>query len=388
MVRSHVVVRMGKICGLFRLFVGLFAFIVNDAGGGSVSAAETDGNLSVDDSRCLLLVTLDGLRPEELFTGADRRLIDKEIGGVELPQEVLNRFWDEDPKARREKLMPFFWQVIARHGQVFGDPAASSAVKVTNGRYFSYPGYQEILCGFPDDEIDSNDKQHNRNVSVLEWLHQRSGFAGQVAAFASWDVFPFILNQPRSGIYVNAGWQDLDVVASQERRDLLNQGQRELPHFWSGVRWDHITFAGAMEYLQVKEPRVLYLALGETDDWCHSERYDLYLDAARRADAYLRTLWEFVQQSPRYRGKTSMLITTDHGRGDGREGWKNHNADLPGSDRIWIGVMGPHTPPLGVREAVQATQAQVAASAALLLNHDYTSASAKIAEPLPDIVEE
>ena len=29
---------------------------------------------------------------------------------------------------------------------------------VTNGMFFSYPGYNETLCGFPDPRIHSNDK--------------------------------------------------------------------------------------------------------------------------------------------------------------------------------------------------------------------------------------
>ena len=142
-----------------------------------------------------------------------------------------------------------------------------------------------------------------------------------------------------------------------------------------------------MEYVKLKSPRVLYLALDETDDWCHSGRYDLYLEAAYRADRYLRKLWEFTQSHQSYRNKTSILITTDHGRGDGREGWKNHGTDLPGSERIWIAVMGPDTPALGIRENVQATQGQVAASAAQLLGYDYCSNNQKVAESLPGIVE-
>jgi len=67
-------------------------------------------------ARHVWLVTLDGLRPQELFTGADRRLIDKEIEGVKDVEALGRRFLHEDAEVRRERLMPFFWEVIARQG--------------------------------------------------------------------------------------------------------------------------------------------------------------------------------------------------------------------------------------------------------------------------------
>lgn len=336
--------------------------------------------------RYLWCVTIDGLRPEEVFTGADKRLIDKEIGGVDDVQQTLEKFWHTDAVRRREKLLPFFWKVLAKQGQVFGSTDHDSVVVVKNKRYFSYPGYQEILCGFPDDAIDSNDKINNKNTTVLEWLARKPRYSGKVAAFASWDVFPYILNAERSGIDVNAGWQEIEVAKSEVAKDLINRNIREIPHYWRGARFDALTFQAAMQYLEVKQPSILYLALDETDDWCHDGRYDLYLEAARRCDRYLQTLWDYAQNSEKYRDKTSLILTTDHGRGNGREGWKNHGNDLPGSERIWMAVIGPATPSLRVRSGVQATQGQYAASAAQLVGEDFTTHSPDIAPPLPEIV--
>jgi hypothetical protein len=254
---------------------------------------------------------------------------------------------------------------------------------VTNGRFFSYPGYSELLCGFGDPAIDSNDKRPNQNISVLEFLHGLPGYRGRVAAFTSWDVFPFILNQARSGLPVNSGWQPL--AAQHQSSDLaaLDDLARELPRMWPAVRYDVFTWQGALAHLKAKQPRVLYVSLGETDDWAHEGRYDLYLDAARRNDRYIQSLWETAQSLPQYAGKTSLVITTDHGRGDGREGWKSHGVDYAGSDRIWIFVLGPDTPPLKVRSDLSVTQSQVAATVAWLLGEDFTQVDSRIAPPLP-----
>jgi cephalosporin-C deacetylase-like acetyl esterase len=336
----------------------------------------------------VILVTMDGLRWQELFTGADSRLLGRDSGGVRDEQDVKARFWHEDAEVRRSKLLPFFWQTVAREGQVFGDPDHGSSLRCSNGRNFSYPGYNEILCGFGDSSIDSNDKIPNKNVSVLEWLNRRAEFRGRVGAVASWDVFPFILNEQRSGLFVSAGWDDTQA-AMQGRRG----GWRaefpvaaELPRMWPSVRYDVYTFHSAMEYLREHRPRVLYVGLGETDDWAHEGRYDLYLDAAARNDRYIEALWQTAQSLEEYRGRTSLIITTDHGRGDGRDGWKSHGTSYPGSDAMWAAVLGPDTPALGLRENVQGTQAQVAASLAELLGLDFAESDARIQPPLPGIV--
>ena len=98
----------------------------------------------------VLLVTYDGLRRQELFAGADESLLNREHGGVRDVDALRARFWNDDPLRRREALLPFFWNVVAPQGQVFGASDVGSSVRVTNGLYFSYPGYNEILSGAAD----------------------------------------------------------------------------------------------------------------------------------------------------------------------------------------------------------------------------------------------
>lgn len=335
----------------------------------------------------VILITLDGLRWQELFGGPDQRLMTSDAGQVKDEDALRTRFWRESAEARRETLMPFFWNTVVPQGQVFGDPDQQSNAMVTNGFFFSYPGYNEILCGFGDPTVDSNDKKPNQNITVLEFLNGKPEYEGRVAAWASWDVFPYIINATRSDVFVNAGWEPIAAKAKNEALKHLDQLAAELPRVWPSVRYDIFTLQGAIAHMKTAGPRVLYVALGETDDWAHEGRYDLYLDSAQRNDAYIRTLWETAQSLPQYANKTSLVITTDHGRGDGREGWKSHGVDHPGSDRIWIAVLGPDTPATGLRKSVSVTQSQVAATVARLLGEDFTQQDPRIAQPLPGIIE-
>jgi hypothetical protein len=335
----------------------------------------------------VVLITYDGLRWQEVFGGCDETLLNREQGGGVRDVPALKaRFWRDTPEDRRRTLLPFFWKTIAARGQVFGDPACRCRTRVTNGRNFSYPGYNEILTGVADERIDSNNKTYNQNVTVLEWLHRRQGFAGRVAAFCSWDVFPWIINDVRSGIPVNAGWSEFDTSPDRARLTALNDAVRDSMRVWANVRDDGLTFHGAVEYVKVKKPRLLYVSFGETDDWAHEGRYDQVLDSARRTDGFIERLWGMLQSMPEYAGKTSLVLTTDHGRGDTRIEWKNHGKDTPGSEQMWIAVLGPDTPAESSRCDLDLTQSQVAATVAALLGYDYHAAVPQSGPPLPGVV--
>jgi hypothetical protein len=334
----------------------------------------------------VVLVTIDGFRWQEVFGGAEDRLIDARAGGVPDVVGLKRQYWRETPEARRLVLMPFVWGTLAKQGQIFGDPSRKAQARLTNGRKFSYPGYQEILCGFPDDRIDSNDPVPNPNVSVLEWLNGRPGFAGSVAAYGTWDVLYGILNQGRSRLPIVAGFSEIKDEPLTEGQRAINALLPELPREWPDNVYDFVTARSALEHLRKHKPRVLYVAFGETDEWAHSRRYDCYLDAANRNDAFLRTLWQTLQSMPEYAGRTSLVVTTDHGRGSTEKDWTDHGKDTDGAEFVWMAVMGPNTPAMGVRENVQVTQGQVAATVAALVGEDYHAAAPNSAPPLPGAV--
>jgi hypothetical protein len=309
-------------------------------------------------------------------------LLNEKEGGVRNVASIEQRFGGATAEDRRSRLMPFLWSVVAKNGQMFGDPAARSDARVTNGLAFSYPGYNEMLAGFPDPNITSNNRNFNPNVTVLEWLNRMPLFEGRVAAFGSWALLPWILNEPRSGIPSIAEGpviRDVDTDAAR----MVNEIAAGLPQYWAESKFDATTAVGAIEYLRRKRPRVLYVMFEETDEWAHGRRYDLYLDAAFRTDGFIRQLWEAAQSLSGHKGRTALIITTDHGRGGAGADWPSHGAKTAGSDKIWIAALGPAIAPLGVRRNVSVTQSQVAATIAQLVGQDYRRTMPRAALPLP-----
>ena len=334
----------------------------------------------------VIYITWDGFRWQEMFGGAQEILIAKDAGVADI-EGVKRRFWRESEIERREVLLPFVWKTIAKQGQIFGNPATNAAAKMENTHKFSYPGYSEMFCGFADDKgIDSNKKFPNPHVNVLEFLNRRPGFEKRVAAIATWDVFPSILNQERSGVYVHAGPGPIPGNSLSDREKLLNEMIADTVMLWPDNQLDVITMQVAREYLLKHKPRVLFIGLGETDEWGHGRRYDRYLHAANRADAFVSKLWDLLQSLPEYKDQTSLVLGCDHGRGSTIRDWTDHGAKVEGAEFVWSAVLGPDTPALGLRSDVNATLSQIAATLAVLVGEDFRATSPKSAAPLADVV--
>jgi predicted AlkP superfamily pyrophosphatase or phosphodiesterase len=215
-------------------------------------------------------------------------------------------------------------------------------VNLTNELWFSYPGYNEILTGEADDNrIDSNEKKYNPNVTILEKLNNTQKYKGKVAAFGSWDVFPYIINDKRSGVPVNAGFDTSRAAKPTKIEQFLNKSQLHTPSPWGYVRLDMFTHNYALEYMKRLQPDIVYIAYGETDDFAHDGNYQAYLNSAHSTDAFLKELWDFTQQDSYYKGKTTFIISTDHGRGTVPiDDWRNHGTEVEGADEVWLMMYG------------------------------------------------
>ena len=338
-----------------------------------------------------MLVTLDGVRTQEIFGGLDLGILRSTLDADAKVERTraYQRYWAPTPEARRERLMPFLWTtVVARHGSIAGNVARGSSVRVTNRHRFSYPGYAEILLGEAhDDVIDSNDKRRNPYPTVLEFLKRTLRVdERQVAAFASWDTFDWIVEHDPGTITSNAGFERYD--GTDPAVDVVNRLQAEALTPWDAARHDAYTFQLAMIHLRAFRPRVLYIALDETDDWAHDGRYDRVLDSLHTIDDYLRQLWTVLQQDARYRDRTALVITVDHGRGVTPADWRNHGSKVAGAEQIWIAFAGPDWPRRGEwRDTQPIYQNQVAATLADAMGIDYAKDHPAAGRPIAQLRE-
>jgi type I phosphodiesterase/nucleotide pyrophosphatase len=322
----------------------------------------------------VVLITLDGARTQEIFAGLDADVLRSTLkdGQTLETLPIYKKFWAPSAEERRRKLMPFFWTMVSEHGSIAGNHRVGSAVRLRNRHWFSYPGYAEILLGQPhDSDIASNDAVRNPYVTVLETLRERLNLPrDKVATFAGWGVFNQIVEHTEGATFTNAGVESLGGPYQDVK--LVNELQRDAATPWDNTRFDAFTFRLAMAHLAAAKPRVLYLAFDETDDWAHDGRYDRVLETFARTDDYLKQLWDWLQSQPEYRGRTHVLITTDHGRGQGPKDWRDHGAKVSGSGNVWIAFASPRMRRRGEwRDAPSLTTSQIAATLAAWMGVDW-----------------
>jgi len=317
-------------------------------------------------TRRLFIITIDGFRWQEVFGGADPLMLSN-TAYVKDTALIRELYGDSSPEARRQKLLPFFWSVIADRGRLYGNRAFNNKVNVKNFLKISYPGYNEIFTGHTDALISPNLAIYNKNRNILEYLNGIPEYHGKVVAFTSWNVFPYILNEPRSGLSVNSGYERQAWPADDTTALFIDSVQQSIrPR--TKTRYDQLTWLTAREYISRNHPSVAYIGLGETDEFAHAGRYDLYLQHAAAIDRMIAELWYVVQTDPFYRDSTTFLITTDHGRGGEPSNWSTHGFWAKGSGQTWLAVLGPDIPAEGeIRTAGQVYAKQFAATMALLL---------------------
>lgn len=344
-----------------RYFVSFCLLLLCKATGGfAIGTKPVD--ISTDNN--VFLITLDGFRWQELFQGADSAVL---FNAKFTADSTAIKYWETDYTQRRKKLLPFFWNVVATQGQIFGNRNFSNRVNVTNLYRLSYPGYNEIFTGRADPTIYSNERKRNQNTTLLEYLNILPAYTSKVAAFTSWNVFPYILNQKRSNVYVNCTFDE----KSSRLFNLKTAAGASLPRFYDdakNTRNDWATFFTAQHYIKQHLPRVVFIGLGGTDEYGHQQKYGRYLQQAAQADSIIADLWKLVQSLPFYKGHTTFIITTDHGRGSRERNWYKHGFLTEGSSQTWLAMLGAGIEPRGeLKYNMQLYQDQIAGTVSALL---------------------
>jgi Type I phosphodiesterase / nucleotide pyrophosphatase len=327
------------------------------------------------------------VRVQEFFGGMDPVLAKapEAESGIYDAEVTRKRWWRETARARREALMPFIWKTLAPAGIVLGNPATGSKVTVRNDQWYSYPGYSEILTGQAQPDVKSNDLVRYPHRTVLQYVQETLSLRpAEVAQIGSWDGLKFAASSTDGGFVMTGARDPVPPALSTPGMDLYNGLRSEIQQLWEETTNDVLTYRIAVEYVKKNRPRVLWLGLGQSDDWAHARRYDLVLDYLHIADRMIGELWQTLQSMEGYRGRTTLIITTDHGRGRTPADWAEHDVGIQGSQDIWIAILGPKTPALGeARDFPDVTQSDVAATLLQYLGLDGRAFNPDAGPPVP-----
>jgi len=299
------------------------------------------GSFSYGDTRKpnVILVMLDGVRWQEFFHGSDSSI------SSEMNEPVIFKNIQESLKKQKQvnsgskagtALQAFF---------VSGDRTSGSENSVSNHRFISLPAYQSIMAG-----VTTSCKTNSCGRVQVETLQEKIRRElklkkTEVATIASWEEIPNAVEHLEGQTFVNAGVQEIHEGMLDATTLALNRKQSQNNGGWES-RKDDYTFAQAVNYVKNNKPRFLFISLNDSDEWAHRGKYTEYVSTLKGYDKKIQVLFDTLGSMGAYGRATTVIVTTDHGRGNGSR-WKDHGTSSPESKYFWIYGRSALGSPLG-----------------------------------------
>jgi len=250
----------------------------------------------------VVLVTIDGARWQEIFEGSDTSL-------------------SHAPFRPSRELVPNLDRLTRERGAAIGAPGRG-LIRATGPNFVSLPGYTEILTGRAPIGCQDNTCA---TIAVPTFLDEAHASGAKVAAFGSWEMLDRAVSSRPGSFPVSVG-----RTANESEIDP-----------WPGAdnfRPDRLTAELALHHLAIEQPDVLYVGLGEPDEYGHRNDYAGYLGALSYADAFVGRLLDTLDHMGPRGSRTHVVVTADHGRA---RDFKGHGGNYPESARVWLVATGP-----------------------------------------------
>ncbi|MCU1282100.1 MAG: hypothetical protein JWM53_5646 [bacterium] len=295
-------------------------------------------------TRNVIIVTIDGVRWQEIF------------GGIDVPR-ARNAGMSACDVVDGGELTPNLHRQLAGGGVVIGAPGYGEMV-ASGPNFISLPGYEEIFTGRAS-SCTSNFCDHIAETTLVDELRDQLELRPeQIAVITSWRTIERAAAFDDRSITLSAGrhggvTRDRVRVTAQASRILDEAGDADAYPGWLDYRPDRYTAALALDYLVTRRPRFMFIGLGDTDEYAHRRNYHAYVSALRAADELVGQLMDALATLGEYGAETTVIVTTDHGRA---ANFANHGGDAPESRRVWLFAAGGAVPALGFADGSRTTR--------------------------------
>jgi hypothetical protein len=280
----------------------------------------------------IVLITIDGVRAEDVFEGADPKL----RAGANVAQ-----------LRRPEAVMPRTHRLVATRGVALGaERAGCGEVHTASGANVSLPGYLEIFTGRRTRCRDNNCDRTTSPTVLDEAVH--AGL-GPVASIGSWEILDRAVSNRSMPMLVSEGtqrWPESRPLEDRALEQLVAVGERADAYPGHGrYRPDASTAAIALEYLRSAQPAFLHVGLGDPDEYGHRNDYPAYLQSIGQADAFIGQVADTLDGMGELGARTTVIVTTDHGR---NRDFQHHGANSLTSARTFVLAFGGRVAKRGV----------------------------------------
>lgn len=186
----------------------------------------------------VILITLDGIRWQDIYYGTDCHLDNRYLPARTLTPNLHAYFIDD------------------------GIALGKAPVVASGPNFISLPGYLEITRGHPSLDCQTNTCNPVLDQSIFYWFNKS-------AVFSSW---------------ANIG-KSLPMI-SNIYSDIPNK-----------YRLDKDTESKSIYYLNNNVPDLLWVSLGDSDEHAHNNNYNTYIKSLKEADEYIGYISERFKYS-------------------------------------------------------------------------------------------
>jgi hypothetical protein len=265
----------------------------------------------------------------------------------------------------------------ARYTETLGDPGHSFAPELAR---LAAEG-----CA-PGPILNSGDTVTIAGMSAIHtgaWDAWRTDPRGEVyqAVPTHWEYFRKLRDRPPNDAFYVLEGLDYDSLWKPSRH--AEYGQDYWPTFRTRGWSDAEVFDSFVQVIEQARPAFTVLYLADVDAAGHSGSWERYTDAVTAADAIVAQVWDLVQSTAGYAGRTTLLVTSDHGRhDDAHGGFGGHGDGCEGCRQVTFLAIGPDIDPGCAPPAQPRTIVDVAPTIGRVLGYDATYGEGEVMEEI------
>ncbi|HTM64068.1 MAG TPA: alkaline phosphatase family protein [Gammaproteobacteria bacterium] len=244
--------------------------------------------------------------------------------------------WQDIFKTHR--YLPTFWEKYAKSAEIYGEPGTNRTMEVASVP-ISLPSYQSQMTGMVT-QCHNNECSGLPVETLAEALIKKARLKKhEVASISCWEVMDNAFESRIGTAFSNHGTRPMHDPYTFEIDPIMKAINMQQAEAYPGddTRTDEHTLAQSLHYLKKYQPKFLWISLGETDDHAHDGKLEEYHQTLRFYDLAIDKVVKLVK-SLKLEGETMIIITTDHGRGNGKN-WTEHDETMPEAKQTWAFVL-------------------------------------------------